>query len=98
MAQGIRRKGHKNARAAARAASACRDELALIVPAFDRPERGSDSVAPGRRTPLIRSFALPPGPLRRIPCAIRVRAIVTLKVVGGYAPKKSSSLPPMRDT
>ena len=34
MAQGIRRKGHKNARAAARAASACRDELALLAAGF----------------------------------------------------------------
>ena len=61
-------RGHKNARAAARTASACRDELALFVPASVRPERGSDSVAPGRRTSLIRFIALPPVPFPPLPC------------------------------
>ena len=66
LAQRLR--GHKDARAASSAASACRDELALIVFVFrashsSLAERGSDSIAPGRRTPLSRSLALTPVPL-----------------------------------
>ena len=58
MAQGKRRKGHKNARAAARAAFACRDELALLAAGFQPTSNVAQTASlPGGS---LRSTALSP--------------------------------------